>query len=76
MSSKEQQSQPTKVLSVCFYLARGFADFKRPGPRPNFRSGACFYSKWFEVGSGEQRNVFHNGSVAHKTALIREDEKS
>jgi hypothetical protein len=24
------------LLSVCFYLARGFADFKRPGPRPKF----------------------------------------
>ena len=23
-------------LSVCFYLARGFADFKRPGPQPKF----------------------------------------
>jgi thioredoxin reductase (NADPH) len=23
-------------LSVCFYLARGFADFKRPGPRTKF----------------------------------------
>ena len=24
------------LLSVCFYLARSFADFKRPGPRPKF----------------------------------------
>ncbi len=24
------------LLSVCFYLARGFADFKRPGPRSKF----------------------------------------
>jgi hypothetical protein len=23
-------------LNVCFCLARGFADFKRPGPRPKF----------------------------------------
>jgi hypothetical protein len=24
------------LLRVCFYLARGFADFRRPGPRPKF----------------------------------------
>jgi hypothetical protein len=35
------------LLSVCFYLASGFADFRRPGPRPKFPERWLLF--WFEV---------------------------